>query len=302
MRWVLTPLAGFVVGVVAFGLLGRESGGDGEWSAGERAPAEIQSVPSDFAREAIPGRLLRIYRRTGDRAGLDWSVIAAIDQIEGASGPADDEERVAAIAYALDAYGAPESYLLATEAFGGEPRYGRAALRLADRYRELGGADVPRAEGPLAMPARGQVIATYGRRLGVLHDGIDIDAPTGRPVRAAADGMVISTGAHSVFGQYTCVLHEFEPPLDGEQRLTTCYGNQSRFATQPGAEVERGELIGYVGCTGTCLRPGLHFQVRVGTGPSAPVTDPARFLEQSVSGGRGRPLETPPGADPGAPR
>lgn len=152
---------------------------------------------------------------------------------------------------------------------------------------------MPRASGKLRMPTRGPVIAAYGRRLGILHDGIDIDAPTGRPIHAAADGLVVSAGTHSVFGLYTCVLHRFAPPLDGERRLTTCYGNQSRHATEPGAVVGRGEVIGYVGCTGTCLRPGVHFQVRLGSGPSSPVTDPAPFLADPGRIGRGAPLETP---------
>jgi murein DD-endopeptidase MepM/ murein hydrolase activator NlpD len=296
IRWVLTPLAAFAVGVATFSILGGDGGGEDGVPAGPM-PAQIQSAPSDLAREAIPRPLLELYQRTGEELELDWSVIAAIDQMQGTAGPAEDEERVSAIAYALEAHGAPESYVLAAEAYGGGARYARAALRLADRYREVEDVTVPRTEGQLRMPTRGPVVATYGRQFGVLHDGIDIDAPTGRPIRAAADGLVVSTGAHSVFGQYTCVLHRFAPPLDGERRLTTCYGNQSQIATEPGAQVEQGDVIGYVGCTGTCLRPGLHFQVRLGSGPSAPVADPARFLDEPVRAGRERPVEVPAGAE-----
>jgi murein DD-endopeptidase MepM/ murein hydrolase activator NlpD len=291
LGWALIAVGAFALGVVGFNLVGGDGGEAGP--AAEPAAAEVQTQPSDFAREALPGRLLDLYRETGEELGLDWSVIAAIDQIEGRTGPAEEDERVAAIGYSLEALGAPEDYRLATEAHGGSPRFARTALRLADRYREVGDGRVPRASGKLRMPTRGPVIASFGRRLGILHDGIDIDAPTGRPIRAASDGLVISTGTHSVFGQYTCVLHRFAPPLNGERRVTTCYGNQSRYATEPGARVEKGEVIGYVGCTGTCLRPGLHFQVRLGSGPSAPVTDPAPFLADPGRIGRGAPLETP---------
>ena len=297
LGWVLTAALGFGAGVVAFNLLGGD-GGNAD-PAGERAQrpvGEVAAAPSAFARRAMPRRLLRTYRRAGAELGIDWSVIAAADQIEGAAGPAEDSERASAIAYSLDAHGAPEDYRLAVEARGGTRRYASAVLRLADRYRDLSGPGPPRATGPLRLPTRGPVIASFGRRLGLLHDGIDIDAPSGRPVRAAAAGVVVSAGTHSIFGEYTCVAHRFSPPLDGERRLTTCYGNQSRYATQPGARVERGEVIGYVGCTGTCLRPGLHFQVRVGSGPSAPVADPAPFLADPVDVGVGRPLETPPRA------
>jgi murein DD-endopeptidase MepM/ murein hydrolase activator NlpD len=293
LGWVLTCIGGLALGIVGFNLLGGS--GDGEADPPPEQPpiAEVDAAPSEFAREAVPPRLLNLYVRIGDELGLDWSVIAAVDQTEGRSGPAEDAERVGAIAYSLEALGAPHDYRIAVEAHGGSARYARTVLRLADRYRDVGLADPPRASGKLRMPARGPVIAAYGRRLGILHDGIDIDAPTGRPIHAAAAGLVVSTGMHTVFGQYTCLLHRFAPPLNGERRITTCYGNQSRYATEPGAVVERGEVIGYVGCTGTCLRPGVHFQVRRGTGPTAPVTDPAPFLADPGRIGRGRPLEVP---------
>lgn len=289
LGWVVAAVGGFVLGVLGFNLLG--GGGDEPEPVDEGSVASVDVRPSGFAREALPNDLLRLYTRTGERRGLDWSVIAAVDQIDGATGPAEEAERVSAIAYSLQARGAPDDYRLAVEAHGGTPRYARAALRLAERYREIGPARTPRATGALRMPTRGRVIAAFGRRLGLLHDGIDIDAPTGRPVRAASDGLVVSTGTHSVFGEYTCIAHRFAPPLNGEARLTTCYGNQRRYATEPGAMVDRGEVIGYVGCTGTCLRPGLHFQVRVGSGASAPVTDPGPFLDEPGRIGRGRPLE-----------
>lgn len=292
LGWLLAAVAGFAVGVAAFSLLG--SGSDEFEPADDRATAEVQPDPNGFAREAVPRRLLRLYRRIGAELGLDWSVIAAVDQIEGAGGPAEDAERISAIAYSLDAHGAPEDYAGAIEAHRGSAAEARRALRLADRYRDLGG-DAPPTSGRLRLPADGPVIAAFGRRLGVLHDGIDIDIPTGNPVRAAADGLVVSTGTHSIFGQYSCVLHRFSPPLDGHRRLTTCYGNQSRFATTPGETVERGEVIGETGCSGTCIRPGLHFQVRLGSGPAAPVTDPAPLLNEPVRVSGGQPLETPAG-------
>jgi murein DD-endopeptidase MepM/ murein hydrolase activator NlpD len=43
--------------------------------------------------------------------------------------------------------------------------------------------------------------------------------------------------------------------------------------------VRQGDLIGYSGCTGACLKPHLHFQVRAGGGPAAPTIDPAPFLQ-----------------------
>jgi murein DD-endopeptidase MepM/ murein hydrolase activator NlpD len=290
---VLTAVAGLALGLIAFQLTGSDESGS---ETGESATAEgtVETRPSAFAREAVPKDLLRVYLRTGRELGLDWSVLAAADQIDGAVGPVDQAERVSAIGYSLQALGAPDDYRLALEARVSSAGYARSVLDLADRYRAIGGPEVPPAKGPLRLPVRGPIIAGYGQRLGVLHDGVDIDARTGAPIRAPAAGLVVSTGTHSVFGQYTCVLHRFAPPLNGSRAISTCYGNQSAYAVEPGDVVKAGQVIGYVGCTGTCLRPHVHFQVRIGSGQTAPVTDPAPFL--GPAGGEirgGPPLETP---------
>jgi murein DD-endopeptidase MepM/ murein hydrolase activator NlpD len=274
--WALTVVAGLAIGLAIFQLADDDDGSEG--AAAQPTSGAVAARPSAFAREALPPRLLRLYLRTGEELGLDWSVIAAADQVEGVVGPANEAERVSAIGYSLQALGAPDDYRLALEASQGSPGYARSVLRLADRYRQVSDSQVPAAVGALRLPVEGAIIAGYGQRLGVLHDGIDIDARTGTPIRVPAPGLVVSTGAHSIFGQYTCVVHRFEPPLLRNRAITTCYGNQSRYAVEPGETVDEDQVIGYVGCTGTCLRPHVHFQVKLGSGQTAPVTDPAPFL------------------------
>jgi murein DD-endopeptidase MepM/ murein hydrolase activator NlpD len=288
--WLLTVAAGVALGLVLFALT-RDDGSESAPAGPQAVTGAVSAEPSAFAREALPPRLLRLYLRTGQELGLDWSVIAAADQVEGVLGPANEAERVSAIGYSLQALGAPDDYRLALEASEGSSSYARSVLRLADRYRQVAESEVPAATGPLRLPVNGPVIAGYGQRLGVLHDGIDIDARTGAPIRTPASGLVVSTGVHSIFGQYTCVVHRFEPPLRGNRAITTCYGNQSRYAVEPGQAVAAGDLIGYVGCTGTCLRPHVHFQVKLGNGQTAPVTDPAPFLAANPEIPAGTPLE-----------
>jgi murein DD-endopeptidase MepM/ murein hydrolase activator NlpD len=287
--WVLTVVAGLAIGVAAFQLTSDDGGSDPV----EESPAggAVAARPSAFAREALPPRLLRLYLRTGRDLGLDWSVIAAADQVQGVVGPANEAERVSAIGYSLQALGAPDDYRVALEASEGSASYARSVLRLADRYRQVAASEVPAARGALRLPVQGPIIAGYGQRLGVLHDGIDIDARTGTPIRAPAPGLVVSTGVHSIFGQYTCVVHRFRPPLRGSRDLTTCYGNQSKYAVGPGQMVNEGDVLCYVGCTGTCLRPHVHFQVKLGSGQTAPVTDPAPFLAAEPQIRGGPPLE-----------
>jgi murein DD-endopeptidase MepM/ murein hydrolase activator NlpD len=107
----------------------------------------------------------------------------------------------------------------------------------------------------LSTPVRGTVTSPYGPRGGRNHDGVDIAAPTGTPVRAAACGTVSLAGQQSGYGNIVCVTHT--------SQFSTCYAHLSRFGVSSGAQVQQGQVIGYVGCTGSCTGPHLHFETRV---------------------------------------
>jgi murein DD-endopeptidase MepM/ murein hydrolase activator NlpD len=109
--------------------------------------------------------------------------------------------------------------------------------------------------GEIASPVNGTVTSEFGPRGGRNHDGIDIAAPTGTPVRAAECGVVSAAGVQGGYGNMVCVRHS--------SQFETCYAHLSRYATQEGAEVQKGQVIGYVGCTGSCTGPHLHFETRV---------------------------------------
>ncbi len=122
----------------------------------------------------------------------------------------------------------------------------------------------------LRWPVRGDVTGRFGeQRGGHTHAGIDVPLPVGTPIRAASAGRVVMREEQSGYGNYTCIAHV---------RITTCYAHQSRFATKQGARVERGEVIGRVGDTGTSSTPHLHFEVRRGTRPWGKPLDPAKYL------------------------
>lgn len=120
--------------------------------------------------------------------------------------------------------------------------------------------------GGLAWPVGGSVVSPFGQRWGRLHAGIDIAAPTGTVIRAAADGGVVIRGPVGGYGNYVCVQHT--------PRLTTCYAHLSRFLTERGKVVRQGEPVGLVGCTGRCFGDHLHFETWVGGRP----VDPMPFL------------------------
>lgn len=117
--------------------------------------------------------------------------------------------------------------------------------------------------GGLAWPVTGPVVSPFGQRWGRLHSGIDIAAPAGTIVRAAADGGVVIREPEGGYGNYVCVQHN--------RRLTTCYAHLSRYLTERGTVVQQGEPIGLVGCTGRCFGDHLHFETWVGGRPVDPM-------------------------------
>jgi murein DD-endopeptidase MepM/ murein hydrolase activator NlpD len=100
-------------------------------------------------------------------------------------------------------------------------------------------------------------------RWGRLHAGIDIAVPSGTAIHAADGGRVVLMGWVGGYGNYTCVQHTGS--------LSTCYAHQSSFATSNGASVAKGQVIGYVGCTGHCFGDHLHFETRVNGAPVDPM-------------------------------
>jgi murein DD-endopeptidase MepM/ murein hydrolase activator NlpD len=134
----------------------------------------------------------------------------------------------------------------------------RAALR-----KMYGGAVIARGGDGLIRPTTGTFTSPFGMRWGRLHAGIDLAAPTGTPIRAAASGRVILMAPTGGYGLYTCIDHG--------RSFSTCYAHQSRFGTRRGASVMQGQVIGYVGNTGHSTGPHLHFEVRIGGKPVDPM-------------------------------
>ena len=114
----------------------------------------------------------------------------------------------------------------------------------------------------MIWPVSGTVTSPFGMRWGRLHAGIDIAVPSGTPIRAAKSGSIVLAAPTSGYGNYTCIDHG--------GGLSTCYAHQSSFAITSGS-VSQGDVIGYVGCTGSCFGDHLHFEVRVNGAPVDPM-------------------------------
>jgi murein DD-endopeptidase MepM/ murein hydrolase activator NlpD len=122
------------------------------------------------------------------------------------------------------------------------------------------------AAGGWIWPVNGTVTSPFGWRWGRMHEGIDIGIPAGTPIRAAQSGNVILAAYTGGYGNYTCVDHG--------GGLSSCYAHQSSYAVGVGDSVEQGQVIGNVGCTGSCFGDHLHFEIRV----NGAAVDPLGYL------------------------
>jgi murein DD-endopeptidase MepM/ murein hydrolase activator NlpD len=164
----------------------------------------------------------------------------------------------------------------------------RAAARLAARRasarsrrgatpRILGGSGTGSgSSASLGWPAPGGVTSAYGMRrhpiTGVykLHDGMDIGAPCGTPVRASAAGQVVFADFNSAYGNRVIIDHGVRRGSD----LATSYNHLTHYVVGPGQHVEAGQVVGHVGSTGYSTGCHLHFSVYV----NGATTDPQGWL------------------------
>jgi len=139
--------------------------------------------------------------------------------------------------------------------------------RQLNKAQQGGGTSNLGGGGAWIWPVNGRISGVFGeQRPGHIHAGIDVAAPGGTPIRAAANGKVVllqGTGASGGYGNYTCVQHTGS--------LSSCYAHQSRFGTTSGARVRQGQVIGYVGNTGNSFGAHLHFEARVNGSPVQPL-------------------------------
>ncbi|MFZ0961028.1 MAG: M23 family metallopeptidase [Terriglobia bacterium] len=125
---------------------------------------------------------------------------------------------------------------------------------------------------PSIWPVRGIITAGFGQRMdpftgeGEFHTGVDIAAPVGTPIRAAADGILFFAGRDANYGNEALIDHGYG--------LTTKYAHLSSLCVAVGQEVRRGQVIGTVGSTGRSTGPHLHYEVLVGGTP----VNPAKYL------------------------
>lgn len=113
----------------------------------------------------------------------------------------------------------------------------------------------------LLRPVAGRIGSGFGMRfhpilrINRMHAGVDFPAPTGTPIRAAEDGVVVAASFGRGYGNRVTIDHG--------GGLATVYAHCSRMYVRRGQTVRRGQVIAAVGSTGLSTGPHLHFEVRV---------------------------------------
>ena len=100
----------------------------------------------------------------------------------------------------------------------------------------------------------------HGREL---HGGCDVPAPSGTPIMATKSGVVVISTYGSSYGNYVVIAH-----TDGSRSL---YAHQSKRAVSVGQSVSQGQVIGYVGTTGSSTGNHLHFEIWLNSSSSSRV-------------------------------
>src|SRR5579859_5741081 len=144
------------------------------------------------------------------------------------------------------------------------------------RPTHFGSAPVKQSSDPNApsfvWPAVGPITTKFGVPgsdwIGGFHMGLDIGAPAGSPIVAAADGLVVYAERDHLHGYGNYVL------IDHGHGYATLYAHMSQIVARAGDDPHQGDLIGYVGDTGFAFGPHLHFEVRL----NEQKIDPEPFL------------------------
>ena len=113
-------------------------------------------------------------------------------------------------------------------------------------------------------PLEGKLISHFGMRNGAHHDGIDLKAPKGTPIRAIESGRVIhSDGNLAGYGNTIILKHS--------GRYSSVYAHNRKNLVRNGDFVQRGQVIAEVGKTGRATTPHLHLEIRSDGKPRNPL-------------------------------
>ncbi len=132
--------------------------------------------------------------------------------------------------------------------------------------------EVTTSSSGIVRPVPGAISSGFGVRIHPItgtkrmHNGVDMNASQGDPIRAAKAGSVILASVKGGYGNTVMIDHG--------GGMVTLYAHQSRIGVSVGQKVSAGAVIGYIGSTGDSTGPHLHFEVRINGNP----VNPSKYL------------------------
>jgi murein DD-endopeptidase MepM/ murein hydrolase activator NlpD len=271
----LRPL---LIGVLAVLSLPVMIGLGARWSASARI-AELETLNAQLQIENASFR-----EATGELAAQVTSLQSAVDDLGVRAVVDPDAERAIGRLPERVRTRAMGGAAVATPFLGGalpdnpfavvRDLLGLIEQRLAVVRNDVDRRQALAAATPSMWPIAGWISSGFGQRTDpftgdpAFHQGLDISAEHGTPIHAPADGVVDHAGFNGNYGNLVMLDHGFG--------LVTRYGHLSRFSVVPGQQVQRGEVIGFVGSTGRSTSPHLHYEVLV----NGRVTNPLRLLSR----------------------
>jgi len=208
------------------------------------SPAASSSEAEGSDSHVLPPALAAAFEASGTTTPAETSSSPRAGEVAGASGrtapPAGRDGRVS---------GRVESSVLSAM-----PQY---------QIPKAPVATVRRGSGQLQWPLRGVLYARFGRKGKSPHDGIDLAAPAGTPVRTAGEGGVLFAGPQQGYGLLVIIEHA--------HGLVTVYAHNRDLRVRTGQRIREGQVIATVGESGKTSGPHLHFEVRQDGAPIDPL-------------------------------
>ena len=237
--------------------IGAQDGRIARQVAAARQKAAVERLATANTRRFTAAAVSVISARTGEARAARDRLAANRDTLAGAR-----ELKQSAVVSSRETR---EEYLSEVEALAAQSAALAAAIRDSQTGAGSTGTGAPSAAG-LIWPVDGVVVSGFGMRWGRMHEGIDIAASFGTPIRAAAAGIVIHAGWLGGYGNLVV--------LDHGNGLATAYAHASSILVGVGQQVSQGETVSLVGSTGNSSGPHLHFEVRI----NGVAVDPLLYL------------------------
>jgi murein DD-endopeptidase MepM/ murein hydrolase activator NlpD len=227
----------------------------------ERAKIDMRVTRARTKRtkDGVARTTREIAARTGEQRDVRDRLVASRDQL------------AAARSLKRDALGVvrhdKEAFLHEVEALQAQSAALAARIRAAQSAASGTVTTTASSSGSgFVWPVNGVLSSGFGWRWGRMHEGVDIAAPYGSAVVAAAAGTVIYAGWMGGYGNLVLIDHG--------GGVATAYGHNSGFAVGAGQSVGQGQVISYCGSTGNSTGPHVHFEVRI----NGAAVDPLGYL------------------------